>query len=59
MEGILNVLKVIKIYLNIHGGPKMNRMKDANTNAATATNFPISLVYRNVSNLSLRREENG
>lgn len=45
MEGILNVLKVIKIYLNIYGGFKMNRMKDANINVVIVINFLILLVY--------------
>lgn len=47
------------MFLNIHGGPKTNRRKDAETNAATAINFEIFLVYWDVSNSSLKREENG
>lgn len=45
MEGILNVLKAIKIFLNIHCGPKMNGIKDVETNADTAVNSQILLIY--------------
>lgn len=39
MKGILNAFKVTKIFVNIHGGPKTNRRKDAEANAATAIKF--------------------
>lgn len=44
MEGILNALKAIKIFLNVYCGPKMNRIKDVETNAATAIHSPSILV---------------